>query len=209
MRKIPSALLQHLQQSTTTLTLCWKLTPRPPAQVLGFTEHHEHLIIDGLEYKANSSFAPSAIRSTNDLAVDNFDINFLLNTDGITEQDLLAGKYDNAAIELFLVNYAELTMGQVLLATGTIGEITIANGIAKAEVRGLTQALQQNVLEITSPTCRAELGDDRCKVNLERFDVKICDKTLSTCKNTFNNLINYRGEPHLPGNDKVNEVGGG
>jgi hypothetical protein len=33
--------------------------------------------------------------------------------------------------------------------------------------------------------------------------VQGCDKTLSTCKNKFNNVINFRGFPHMPGLDKV------
>ena len=28
-----------------------------------------------------------------------------------------------------------------------------------------------------------------------------CDKQFSTCCNKFNNAINFRGEPHLPGTD--------
>ncbi len=30
-----------------------------------------------------------------------------------------------------------------------------------------------------------------------------CDKTLATCLNKFNNVINFRGFPHMPGNDFV------
>lgn len=33
--------------------------------------------------------------------------------------------------------------------------------------------------------------------------VKGCDKTFSTCKNTYNNDVNFRGYPHLPGVDKL------
>lgn len=33
--------------------------------------------------------------------------------------------------------------------------------------------------------------------------VQGCDKQLSTCKNTYNNVINFRGFPHLPGMDKI------
>lgn len=29
-----------------------------------------------------------------------------------------------------------------------------------------------------------------------------CDKTLSTCKDKFDNVLNFRGEPHVPGQDK-------
>jgi hypothetical protein len=30
-----------------------------------------------------------------------------------------------------------------------------------------------------------------------------CDKQLQTCISRFNNVINFRGEPHLPGNDQM------
>lgn len=30
-----------------------------------------------------------------------------------------------------------------------------------------------------------------------------CDKTLATCRDVFDNVVNFRGEPHLPGNDAL------
>lgn len=30
-----------------------------------------------------------------------------------------------------------------------------------------------------------------------------CDKSLSTCKNRFNNIVNFRGEPFIPGLDHI------
>jgi uncharacterized phage protein (TIGR02218 family) len=30
-----------------------------------------------------------------------------------------------------------------------------------------------------------------------------CDKTPETCHARFGNILNFRGEPHIPGNDKV------
>ena len=35
-----------------------------------------------------------------------------------------------------------------------------------------------------------------------------CDKSFATCKATFSNWLNFRGEPHLPGADKLLQVGG-
>ncbi|MBN8828630.1 MAG: DUF2163 domain-containing protein [Sphingobacteriia bacterium] len=38
----------------------------------------------------------------------------------------------------------------------------------------------------------------------DEFKITIgCDKTFTTCCNTFNNAINFRGEPHVPGIDQV------
>jgi len=28
-----------------------------------------------------------------------------------------------------------------------------------------------------------------------------CDKSLAVCRDTFDNLLNFRGEPYVPGND--------
>ena len=33
--------------------------------------------------------------------------------------------------------------------------------------------------------------------------VASCDKSLVTCKKVFNNIINFRGEPHIPESDKL------
>lgn len=35
-----------------------------------------------------------------------------------------------------------------------------------------------------------------------------CDKTLTTCAERYNNAINFRGEPHVPGLDKMLETAG-
>ncbi len=35
-----------------------------------------------------------------------------------------------------------------------------------------------------------------------------CDKRFSTCTSRFNNALNFRGEPHLPGNDLLSRYGG-
>jgi hypothetical protein len=34
-----------------------------------------------------------------------------------------------------------------------------------------------------------------------------CDKSLGTCKAKFSNVVNFRGEPYLPGVDKIVQVG--
>src|SRR3546814_16042070 len=48
---------------------------------------------------------------------------------------------------------------------------SVAREVATMELRGLTQYLQQTLLEQTSLTCRAELGDARCTVDLSAFTV--------------------------------------
>ncbi len=36
-----------------------------------------------------------------------------------------------------------------------------------------------------------------------------CDKRLATCRDRFANVVNFRGEPFLPGNDLLTRYPGG
>lgn len=51
--------------------------------------------------------------------------------------------------------------------------------------------------------CDAVLGDVRCGVDLSdpAYAETVCDQTLETCSARFNNVVNFRGFPHMPGND--------
>jgi len=279
MKTISNVLAAHIAGEVTTLATCWKLTRRD-AVVLGFTEHDSDIVEGGITYKAASGFTPSAIQNTASLSVDNLDIEGMLDASSISEADILAGLYDFAEIEIFMVNYNDISMGKLKLRRGWLGEVTLAKQQFVVEVRGLTQRLSQTIGELFSPSCRAAFGDSRCTANVAGYTVtgavtavtsaqqfsdtsrneaggtydfgkitftsgannglsmevkeflsggKItlvlpmpysitagsaysltrgCDKTLASCANLYNNVINFRGEPHVPGIDKMLETAG-
>lgn len=164
------ALAAHQAQACTTLAWCWKVTRRD-ALVFGFTSCDQRLSIDGITYEAASGFTPSALASSADLAVDNMEVTGLLDSATITEADLLAGLWDGARVEIFEVNWADLSQGRMLLRTGTLGNVSAGRNTFTAELRGLSQALQQPVGRIYAPLCDADLGDARCGVNIAALAV--------------------------------------
>ena len=93
----------------------------------------------------------------------------MLDSSAITEADIMAGLYDFAEIEVFNVNYNDLTQGKLILRTGWLGEVSFSQNRFVAEVRGLTQRLGQKIGDVFSPNCRALLGDNRCKVDLDDY----------------------------------------
>src|SRR5262249_56713500 len=97
---------------------------------------------------------------------ENLEVEGMLSSGFITEADIMAGKYDFAEIEIFMVNYADLTQGALKLRRGWLGEVSISRQHFVAEVRGLAQRLSQTIGDLFSPSCRATLGDARCGVNL-------------------------------------------
>lgn len=149
---------------------CWRAVLQN-GTVYGFTDHPEDLVVDGVIYRAATGFTPSAVVGTNTLAVDNMEVQGMLNSDGITEGDLNAGLWDYAEIFIFQVNYADLTMGQLKLARGRLGEVTSKRNDFVAELRGLTDAYSRMIGELYSPACRAQLGDSRCGIDLSTHTV--------------------------------------
>jgi uncharacterized phage protein (TIGR02218 family) len=169
MKTVSAALVQHLAGEVTTLATCWKITRRDGV-VLGFTDHVRDLDVDGVTYRAASGYTRTAIRSTADLAVDNLDVESVFADDGITEEDLRAGRYDFAEVRMFLVDYEDLGEGILKLRRGWLGEVSIRDGRYVAELRGLAQKLQMAVGEVYAPDCAADLGDARCGVDLAALE---------------------------------------
>lgn len=272
MKPASAELAAHLAGEVTTLATCWRLE-RLDGWVRGFTDHDRDLLIDGLTYVAATGFLPSAVKTGSDLSVDNLDVEGFLDDAALTAEDLSAGLFDGAKIEVVLVNWADLGQGKLLLRKGFLGEVKRADQRFSAEIRGLSNRLQQTAGKLYSRLCRVDLGSSECGVNLapltdtyavaqviaadtvrivtgratgfftfgkatfvtganagavnevllhDQQTIRLfvpmprpitvgdqitlvagCDKTPETCHAKFGNILNFRGEPHIPGNDKV------
>jgi uncharacterized phage protein (TIGR02218 family) len=170
MKDISVALAAHYASGTTTLARLWRIT-RTDAQVYGFTDHDQAIVYGGVAFEPSSAFNPSAVATRGDGNVDNLEVLGLLDSAGITAEDIEAGLWDGSAVELLEVNWADLTMGHNTLRAGTTGTIQRTGARYVAELRGLMQALQNNVGRIVTPLCDAELGDARCGVDTSAWEV--------------------------------------
>jgi len=279
MKSLPPGLQAHLDGATTTLCWCWKMTRRDGA-VQGFTDHDEAVSFDGVTYEAATGFTASDVQSSLNLAVDNLTVTGALSSASLDEDDLAAGLYDDAELELWRVNWTAAAQ-RVLMRKGNLGQVSRGKTAFQAELRGLAHKLNQTVGRAYGYSCDADLGDARCTVNLatpdftgngtvanavdarrltasgldayangwfsggkivfasganagramevkrhalsagivtlelwqamsapiapgDAFTVTAgCDKQFSTCKSKFDNAVNFRGFPYMPGNDAV------
>jgi uncharacterized phage protein (TIGR02218 family) len=278
-KPLPAGLQAHLDRGTTTLAWCW-LIARRDGVVLGFTDHDRSLTFGGTEFEPESGFAASELRVGVDLAVDAQDAEGVLSSDRITETDILDGRWDDAEVEVWRVNWQEVSE-RVLMRRGAIGQIRRGRLAFAAEVRSLAHVLGQTVGRTFQATCDAALGDVRCGVDLDDdafrgagsvitlvgdrgftasglgsfaggwfalgtldwtsggnagrraevaghtraggtvtitlleapvrpvetgddFTIRSgCDKRIETCGSRFANVANFRGFPHIPGQDAV------
>ena len=278
-KQIPLSLQTHLDSGTTTLAWCWQLT-RNDGAVFGFTDHDRPLTFDGTTFEPESGFTASEIRSGSDLSVDAQEAEGVLTSTTITETDILDGRWDNATVEIWRVNWDD-TASRALLRRGAIGQVRRGRLQFVAEMRSLAHVLGQTLGRTFQASCDAALGDARCGVDLNAaafkasgtvvslsgdrgfavsglsgfaegwfalgtlqwltgantgrkaevlshaltgagilitlleapvrpaeigntFDIFAgCDKRFETCQAKFANAVNFRGFPHIPGQDTI------
>ncbi|MDJ1007525.1 MAG: DUF2163 domain-containing protein [Paracoccaceae bacterium] len=274
---LSDALEAHLRSGATTLCRCWGLTRKDGVR-LGFTDHDTDLAFEGFDFRAGTGLTASALEQTSGLSVNNTEAVGALSSAAVTGADLAAGRYDGAGVTAWLVNW-ETPEERVVQFRGAIGEVSSGGGAFVAELRGLTEALNEPVGRVYQSRCSTVLGSADCGFDVEalgfhaiasvldaedgtsfriaggaefadrwfdrgRFEVvdgaaaglvglvksdrtsgaerrielweRIglpvspgdrvrleagCDKRAETCRAKFDNFMNFRGFPSIPGED--------
>jgi uncharacterized phage protein (TIGR02218 family) len=165
MKKIVEGLVDREVLTTCRL---WEII-RSDGMRLGFTNFDRSLLVDNLVYHANPGLTAAATSSNNSLeSPSNTELTTVFSSDLITMPDLLAGKYDYAKLRIYLVNYLD-TSQKMLLTAGYVGETKNSEIDFIAEFRSLSQRLDQQIAELTSPECRAEFCDPDCGLSIATY----------------------------------------
>ena len=275
MKALPSALAAHLEGEATTLCNAWRVTRRD-GTALGFTDHDEDLSFDGTLFQAASGYQASEAETAAGLAAPSSDVMGALSSEAISKEDITAGRYDGARVELFSVNW-QAPAQHIRMRLFEIGDIVRTDVDFRAELRGLAHRLDQLRGRVYGHRCDANFGDARCgkplsgfkgagtvqsvsdmseikasglsafanqhfalglltftsgRLKGQRFDIEThrksgtsaaltlwlplgempqqgdtfeivagCDKSFDTCRTRFDNVLNFRGFPHMPGSD--------
>ncbi|MEM9494839.1 MAG: DUF2163 domain-containing protein [Pseudomonadota bacterium] len=170
MRAIDADLAAHLESGATTLATCWRIRRRD-GFVLGFTDHDRALSFDGTTFSPDTGASGSALQSSADLSVDNSALEGALAADALSAEDLAAGRYDGAEIDVFRVNWAAPEQ-RLLLKTGVLGEVRREGEAFTAELRGLSHHLGQAVGRVYQRLCDVNLASAKCGVNLDAAGFK-------------------------------------
>lgn len=158
------SLADHLAGGVTTVCRCWDVT-RQDGRRLGFTDHDRDLSFEGITYRAGTGLSARAFSQATGLAVDNSEAVGALSDAAVSEADVVAGRYDGAALRAWTVNWADVSQ-RALRFRGTFGEITRRGGAFEVELRGLSEALNQPQGRVYQAGCDAVLGDRRCGLDL-------------------------------------------
>ncbi|MFT6912131.1 MAG: putative phage protein (TIGR02218 family), partial [Paracoccaceae bacterium] len=155
----------HLDTGHTTVCQCWAIRRRDGI-TFGFTDHDVDLSFEGRLFRAATGLTAKALVQTTGLSVDNSEAVGALSDGGLTEGDILAGRFDGADVESWRVNWSDVAQ-RIVQFRGTIGEISRAGGAFTAELRGLTEAMNQPAGRVYQKPCSAVLGDGACGFDVE------------------------------------------
>ena len=154
-----------LREELVTLAWCWRLARRDGVAI-GLTSHDRDLIVGGMPYRAAPGMKPSALETSDEIDAGTMDLEGAIASDAIAADDLDAGRWDGAAVELFVTDWTAPDAAPVVVARGSLGAVERRGAAFTAELQGVTRALDGPACPATSPSCRAMLGDPACRVDL-------------------------------------------
>ena len=203
MKTLATEFAERLASGVTRTCLCWQLM-RADGVVIGVTDHDRRLTVEGVTYEPGGALSAGEFTASTGLQPGQAAAQGALSSEAISEEDLRAGLWDGARVDVYRVDW-ERPEFFVHIWSGRLTEITHGALGFEAELVSLKADFERPVGRIFSRRCDAVLGDKRCGVNLDdpQFSGLKCDQRFETCKALFANVDNFRGFPHMPGNDAV------
>lgn len=162
-RPIPIVLQAHMDRVGTTLCYLLRIQARNGTVIAVTSTDRDIDFDDGggeVTYSASLGLNQSSLQSSAGLDVDNAEATLLIvDSSDFTDQQINAGVLDFARFNVYRVNWVRLSDGYFNVVSGTTGTITSLDGLAgRLELRGMSQVLKQNFIELYSLTCRAAFG---------------------------------------------------
>lgn len=144
-----------------TVATFWRVYRRDGV-LLAFSSHDRDLAFGGIRHRAAPGMIPAAIRMTADLSEDSAEVQGALSHAMIREQDLDAGLFDHAAIEIGAVDWEALDFH--IIFSGQLGRVEDDRRAFTAQLRSAKRKLEEDLVPRTSPTCRALFCGPGCGV---------------------------------------------
>lgn len=264
-----------LASGTTSFARILTIT-RTDGVIKRFTDSDRNVVNGILTYLAEPGFTMSAITTSTENADQGVSIEMAIDDTNITLQDIRDGSYVGATTEIAIVKWDAPSGGKMVLFGGEMKSLTDDDqDNFSFEIRGIFSGERFIEVDIYSPVCRAQLGDSRCRYNIDSLkltgqvsavisdfkftltsivngsiskvywndgtcqftsganngvaievakrvnndftlvlpaplDIQVgdtvqiwpgCDKTLGSCRDLYNNVINFQGEPFIPSPD--------
>lgn len=147
---------------------------RTDGVTLRFTSHDNDVTWGGETYGACASLNESASeQSSEQNSVGNIELSGIIDSEHISDDDLYAGLYDDAFVEVWRVTWDDEPTDRVTrIAAGWLGTVSQGEQGFKGEVLGPgARLLQKPLLDVVTSTCRWDFGSTECGVSAEALAI--------------------------------------
>lgn len=275
-RTASGALDAKLDDTSTTLCRIWTIT-RPDNTVVRLTDADKDVEFESNTYLAAQGFTVSTIMVAAGDPIQGMELVMPASSGAVSGPDVDAGLYDGSECIMTIIDREAPAGGSMVVFGGTIGQSAHSRSLDEITLSVTGKFNTGRIVDVEnwSSTCRADLGDARCTVDIDAlkhtgtvsavtsqftfedntltaadddfalglvhwltgdnaglaFEVKGnvsaddtvtlftpapftiqvgdtfdlfpgCDKSLSTCRDVYDNVINFQGEPFIP-NEKM------
>lgn len=185
---MPSPMTPHLVALSLSGVLrqstCWKIT-RTDGTVIALTDHDSPLVVGGVTYSPTNGMSSSARQKQQGTKAQNAEARGVVSSDLITEADLRAGKYRDALIEEFVVDWRYPHAGQFARARFWIDSLAFTGDHWTANIAGAIGRLKRKIGRTYNRTCDANLGDSRCSFDRSSVTVSGSVSTIVEQRRVF------------------------
>lgn len=258
------------------MATCWKIV-RTDATIFRFTDHDRPITLGSETFSPTQSVAASARSFPEGTGTSDVQVSGIIESGSITHEDLVAGKFKDAIVYEFLLDWKYPDLGYFDSRTYYITDPTFSENAWQANITSIIGRLSRALGANHSRTCPYVLGDAFCQRDLtdltqtgrtvaavsspyrvftsnatgadkyfnqgrvtftsgantgvvrsiskhlsasghlelwletpypiqvgDQFTVVAgCDHSANTCSEKFGNIINFGGEPFIPGSDRA------
>ncbi len=202
MKNISDELKADLAESPLTVTLCWAFSLPNKPDSMGMPTYFRMTALDrpvevaGYVYRPYMGGEVSAITVAINESTGAPDIVIIMDEITIKSSDVRMGFWDDAQLDIFLVNYKNPEHGIMEFPSGWLGDIQIDGQVMKAPILTLQNKLEFQLGDIYTITCRAKLGDktgdplfgeeNLCKLDLQQEGIyKFSNNIVETVDATY------------------------
>ena len=135
----------------------WKVRTQR-GDVLLFSGHDTNLTFNGETYSAQNGLDSSAFRAEGGLRDHQTEAFGFLSDDRVTFEDLDSGLYENARVDVYLVDWRYPWLTPFHRTVFFLRRIRFDGEVWRAEAEGLASVLKKTIGGVYSPICRHEFG---------------------------------------------------
>lgn len=133
---------------------------------LGFNDLDYDIFYDSVLYKAMPGFDISSFDASVDLSVNNAQIRVLIEDERITPLMIEQGFFENALVDILIVDYTDLTQDPYIIGSGELGQVSGTDTEYTIELMSLENRLDKARSKKVSIFCEYDFGDVNCGINL-------------------------------------------